>query len=302
MGKFFVSVKNKTLNYCNKHMILLQILNLYFWKSWLGPIITFVVMPIVSICLLMANANYASVIMPSVMSNPLIFIPLWFVIASVYELKKNSIVEKIFIFSKKPIYSNAIVIFFYFIILFIGFFWNLFVVYLMSLDKNDFKYNLFQSSDWGAIIFIVILSLFLAISISSMVYTFIQSQFKGQLVSFILSIFFMVFSGSMLPTTSHSPEVFTYISYFSPYKYVSSSFVIAMNSGLSPNNLYNVSIFDLSKNFVVLSASTNGNLNTIENEFVLYHSYDLCLNIFVPLILTIIFYSFSLNTRMCRRK
>ncbi|MBD5445930.1 MAG: hypothetical protein HDR31_01280 [Mycoplasma sp.] len=112
----------------------------------------------------------------------------------------------------------------------------------------------------------------------------------------------MIFSGSVAPMASTTSSVITYISYFSPFKYISSSFVVAMNSGFSPNNLDNVSIFDLSKNFIISSAKVEGNQIILESKFILFHSYDLCLNIFVPLILSIVFLSLSLNTRMCRKK
>lgn len=295
------NIKLKTKDYYNKNMILVNILNLYFWKSWLGPILTFIVVPIYSIILLAANSNYGSTIMPSIVSNPLIFIPLWFVISSSYELKKNSIVEKIFIFSKKPIYSNVLIVLFYFVVVFIGFWWNLFIVYLMTLNKDLFKYNLFQSIDWGAIIFIMLLAIFLALSISSMIYTYIQSFIKAQLVGYIVSIFLMVFSGAFFSVATASKAII-YISYFSAYKYINSMFVIAMNAGTSMNNLYNTSIFDLSKDFAISNITVDGN-NLISNgEIILYHSYDMYLNIFVPLILTIVLYSFSLNKRMCIKK
>lgn len=297
----FGNIKLKTKDYYNKNMILVNILNLYFWKSWLGPILTFIVVPIYSIILLAANSNYGSTIMPSIVSNPLIFIPLWFVISSSYELKKNSIVEKIFIFSKKPIYSNVLIVLFYFVVVFIGFWWNLFIVYLMTLNKDLFKYNLFQSIDWGAIIFIMLLAIFLALSISSMIYTYIQSFIKAQLVGYIVSIFLMVFSGAFFSVATASKAII-YISYFSAYKYINSMFVIAMNAGTSMNNLYNTSIFDLSKDFAISNITVDGN-NLISNgEIILYHSYDMYLNIFVPLILTIVLYSFSLNKRMCIKK
>lgn len=288
--------------YWNKYLILLQIMNLYFWKSLLGPIMSFIVVPLLSLGFLLINSDYVNTIMPSVISNPLIFLPFWFLISAIYDLKKNSIVEKIFIFSKKPIHSNIIVTLFLFIIIIMSFLWNLFVVFLISLNKDTFKYNLFSSIDWGAVVFIVLLSLFLSISISSMIYTFIKSPIKGQLVSYILSVFFMIFSGSVAPMASTTSSVITYISYFSPFKYISSSFVVAMNSGFSPNNLDNVSIFDLSKNFIISSAKVEGNQIILESKFILFHSYDLCLNIFVPLILSIVFLSLSLNTRICRKK
>ena len=87
--------------YWNKYLILLQIMNLYFWKSLLGPIMSFIVVPLLSLGFLLINSDYVNTIMPSVISNPLIFLPFWFLISAIYDLKKNSIVEKIFIFSKK---------------------------------------------------------------------------------------------------------------------------------------------------------------------------------------------------------
>lgn len=59
------------------------------------------------------------------------------------------------------------------------------------------------------------------------------------------------------------------------------------------NNNYHIGIFDITKNFEI----------SISNQ-VLFHlyDYDMALDIFIPLILIIVFLSISLNSRMGKRK
>ena len=121
-----------------------------------------------------------------------------------------------------------------------------------------------------------------------------KSALQGQLIGYLISAFSLVFSGFVVPiSTLSSISVLNYVSYFSPFKYVNSSFVIAMNFGTNPNNLNGITIFDLNRNFEIDIGGSS---------VVLFHSYDLSLNIFVPLILTVILFSVSLNKRMCRKR
>ena len=115
-----------------------------------------------------------------------------------------------------------------------------------------------------------------------------KSALQGQLIGYLISAFSLVFSGIVVPmSTLSSVSVLNYLSYFSPFKYINSSLVIAMNGTSS-----GITIFDLNRNFEI---GAGGNS-------VVFHSYDLSLNIFVPLILTAILFSISLNKRMCRKK
>lgn len=293
-------MKKHIQKYWNKHLILLQISNLYFWKSWIVWIYVAIITPLISMMIMYAFNQYATTMMPSILIYPFIF-TLYVWAAIIVELKRNSIIEKIFIFSKKPIYSNAVIAIYFFLLTFLSFWWNLFIIFLFSLDKNLFSTDLlFKNVDWGAIVFIALLSSFLVISISSMLYTFMNSVLKTQLVGGLLMIFFMIFSGSFIPiNTITNVDALHYISYFSPLKYISSLLIVAMNNG--GNNINQVNIFDFSKDFEIWTVSNvNGTYEPI--KMVLFHSYDMVLNIFVPLILTIVFLSISLNSRIGKRK
>ncbi|MDE5841376.1 MAG: ABC transporter permease [Malacoplasma sp.] len=288
--RIFLNIKN----YYNKHFVVIDIINLYFWKSIIGPIFYFVIIPLFSIGLILINKEYVSLTMPSVISTPLISISIWLLSPFIFELKKNSIVERVFVFSKKPIYSNAIVAIYCFVLVFSNLIWNIFIIFLISLNRNIFENNVFEKVDWGSVFFIGILGSFLSVSISSLLYTFLKSTLLIQLIGFIISAFLMFFSGSIIPmNTLNSVNALNYISYFSPFKYINSSFVIAINSGIGPNNLDGITIFDLNSHF---------RIGSVSDSIVLFNSYDLYLDLFVPLFLTALFFSFSLNSKMCRKK
>ncbi|MDE6645729.1 MAG: hypothetical protein K2J69_00250, partial [Malacoplasma sp.] len=229
--------------------------------------------------LLLINKEYASLVMPSVISTPLVSMPFIILTTLIFDLKKNSIVERIFVFSKKPIHSNVIVAIYCFLLVFSSFIWNIFLVFLISLNRNIFNYDIFENVSWSQVFFVALLATFLSVSISSVIYTFMKSALQGQLIGYLISAFSLVFSGIVVPmSTLSSVSVLNYLSYFSPFKYINSSLVIAMNGTSS-----GITIFDLNRNFEI---GAGGNS-------VVFHSYDLSLNIFVPLILTAILFSIS---------
>lgn len=288
----------KLQNYWNKHIILLKIGNLYFLKSWFW--LLYIIFPLISIAVIYFFKDYASTMMPSAILYSF-FPPFYIFNSMIVDLKRNSIIEKMFVFSKKPIYSNVIVAVWLFLLTLLSFLWNFFIIFLVSLDKNSFEnLNLFENIDWGSLIFAVLLSAFLITSISSIIYTFINSLIKSATITGFLVIFFIFFSGSFIPmNTISNVNALTYISYLSPFKYISSLLIVSMNNGAI--NLNHVNIFDFSKNFEILTVSVVNGKYQITST-VLFHSYDMILNIFIPLILTICFLSLSLNSRMCRRK
>ncbi|MDE5949885.1 MAG: hypothetical protein K2G54_03340, partial [Malacoplasma sp.] len=169
--------------------------------------------------LLLINKEYASLVMPSVISTPLVSMPFIILTTLIFDLKKNSIVERIFVFSKKPIHSNVIVAIYCFLLVFSSFIWNIFLVFLISLNRNIFSYDIFEKVSWSQVFFVALLATFLSVSISSIIYTFMKSALQGQLIGYLISAFSLVFSGIVVPMSTLSlVSVLNYLSYFSPFK------------------------------------------------------------------------------------
>lgn len=302
---FFKNNKiSKSINkYISRYAILYKILNLYFWKSLIGPIICFVVIPLFSIGMLYVNYEYASTIAPSVVSMPFMSLPFWLLISLILDLKKNSIVERIFVFSKKPIYPNIVVFIFSYLFVFISFLWNLLIIFLVSQDSKTFGNGIFINIDWFQTFYIAIVAIFVSVGISSMIYTYINNPIVSQIVGYVISAFFMFFSGSVIPTiTISSSNALNYISYLSPFKYINSSLIISFNAVKGPSNIDGISIFDFGKEFKVLSFKSADGILVSPKEIVLFYSHDIYLNFLIPIFLSIIFLSFSLNKKMCTKK
>lgn len=293
--KFFLKWKT--------HLFFIKFINLYFFKSWVGPLICFLFIPIMSIGFAYINKNYVSTIIPSVLSNVIIGIPFWLISSSMIDIKKNSIVEKYFLFSKKPIYVNSIPLLYFYIIILVSFLINFFVVYLISFDKNNFPINFFQNINVGSLIFTLIFSIFLSLSIASIMYTFVRSIIWNQIICYVLSMFFLLFSGNIIPwVTIITNEPLNIISYFSPFRYINALFIESIN-GLSDgmNNLQNTNVFNFSTPYVITYAEINEN-GIQYKQMELFKQYDQILNFLIILIIPIIINGIILNIRQGKRK
>lgn len=282
----------KIQSYWNKHLVLLQFINLYFWKSsaW---VISFILVPVFSLLIMFMSSNLLTTIMPNIIIWSFCMPLSTFAIIMV-NLKKSSIIEKIFIFSKKPIYSNVIIACMFFLLTLLGFIWNLFILYLVSLGVYP---ELFIYVDWGSMIFVALLSSFLTIAIASMFYTFISSMLKVMTICSIFMFFCIFFSGMFTFTDNNNVNTtFNYISYFSPFRYIKWLLYVAINQyqSIDPKSASNIEYLHQPLNHSIFDFSDLDDADL--------HSYDMALNIFVPLILTIVFLSISLNSRIGKRK
>lgn len=302
-----VNLKNNFCKYVREYKILYKFLNIYFLKIWIALIICFLATPIYSIGILYINHDYANIVLPSVTTSSLLFLPFWLLPTVVIDLKKNSIIEKFFVFSKKPLYANSVPFIYFYPIVLLSYFWNLLLLYFVSFDKKTFPINFFQYTDWGSMIFSAILAIFISLSIVSLFYTFFSNPIYSQIICYLLSMFCMFFSGYIIPlSVIINNSALNIISYFSPFRYINSLFTISMNMGVGINiinNIHNINIFSFGKQFEAIKYGLDQNNNVIEQgTLVLFKNYDLYLNIFVPILVSAACLSISLNTRMCKVK
>lgn len=93
--KVLTNIKNLFSN----NAFLYKFYFLYFFKSLIGPVIPFIFAPLYTIAILYINGpEYSLVTLPSLITNPLIFITFWLGSSMIMDIKKKFFGRKIFYF------------------------------------------------------------------------------------------------------------------------------------------------------------------------------------------------------------
>lgn len=296
--------KTAKSGYWKKHLVLLDFMNRWFWKSCANPLAAFAAIPALALLLLYLTSRFAApaTVMPTVITLPVIIVPLGVLVPMVFDVRSVSFVDRLFVFAKKPIHANALVAGYGFALSLGSFVWTLFVVWLASFDHKNFSTGMFSTVDWGGFAFVAMLGILTMVGIATLIYTFIASRIWMYATTICVVMFLFLFSGAFFSmNVLGSTPGLKYISYLSLSRYIGASFVVAMNAGLSPTNVNGVHIFDLGSDFISTTVSVQGD-NAALKPIVLFYSYDLALNIFVPLVLTASFLGLTLNVRLSRRR
>lgn len=295
--KILNNIKNLFLN----NAFLYKFYFLYFFKSLIGPVIPFIFAPLYTIAILYINGpEYSLVTLPSLITNPLIFITFWLGSSMIMDIKKNSLVEKYFIFSKNSFSTNFVSFSFIWLIVFLSFFWNLLIIFFASFDIDFFKQNILENISWGQLIFSFIFASILSVSICILLSSAFKTLISLQITNYVLSMFLLVFSGNIIPfSVIASNNVSNGISYLSIFRYINGLFTESLNK----INLTNTNIFNLYTPYEIinpkLSLSDSGNIDiNLTERITIFHDYDQSLNLFISIFGSIGLFIFAmvLNT------
>lgn len=281
-SKALIDFKNLFLN----NAFLYKFYFLYFFKSLIGPVIPFIFAPLYTIAILYINGpEYSLIALPCLIANPLIFITFWLGSSMIMDIKKNSLVEKYFIFSKNSFLINLVSFFFILVIISLSFFWNLLIIFFISFDTNFFKVNILENVSWGQLFFAFIFASILSVSICILMSSLFKSIISLQIVNYILSMFLLVMSGSIVPlSVIVSNNVSNTISYFSIFRYINAMFVESLNKvNLTGTNIFNLSLpYEMINPKLGLNESGDILIN-LNNRITIFQNYDQSLNLFISI-------------------
>lgn len=307
--------KNFKVEYKNE-LAILGLVNKYFWKSKIGPIISILLPLVFMIIFKLVNENDQN-FFASGLSSYFAFsiLPLLLITFPqlIVEFKISIILRKISVSSISATKFCLIVLFYYLLMVIAS---NIIVIILYAAFLNkDAKY-FFEIINWGQLIYSLLNIYLTTLTFGLLLGILMKKNSIVQVVGFAIMIISILFAGEFIPMTVIArSDALRYISLFSPITYslglmnnvlminntnffmmlpIDPSLVPLRNELLSqcyPNN-----IFDLNHPFVLFDYTFNQeNLLIPRTNFVIYEIWQKALNLVMPYVCSGLFLFISIK-------
>lgn len=183
---------------------------------------------------------------------------------SINDFKSSVLMKRIGSTPIKPWSFIVTIASYYAIIMFIVFFWCF--LWVTIWFPND-AIPIFSSINWGGLIFAIIYTVITSIFIGLLVVSITKSAVGSAAIGMIIFFLSMFLSGQIFPIQSITNSMFlNVLSYFTPFRYTTGLLTMSWNGA---------DIFNMTQAYEL-------------NGQVIYNTYDLWLNWFIPLFFIVI--------------
>ena len=305
--KINVNYKNQILTKesLSRNKFLAKFLVVYFFKSKLSPIISFL-LPLLFMMVFYVAASgsddpdaglqlflgsLATYISLSILPLALISMP-----QIIVELKNSIILRRIKNsgFTKNNFLALTFILHFLLSIAFVLIVFGLFFVFFFTMkDPNGVREQELSNINIGGLIYSILLLIVSSLSVGIFLSSVIKNVSYALISGIIVILVTITFAGQFIPIqVIGGTEAFRYISLFSPLTYAAgllNTVLIepAPVAGVTPDEIQN--IFNFSHDFVIGGFSGGGELTTV------YKTWQKALNVFMPIIVSIGFGVFSVR-------
>lgn len=309
MNKINVNYKNEILTKesLSRNKFLAKFLVVYFFKSKLSPIISFL-LPLLFMMVFYVAASgsssddpdrglqlflgsLATYISLSILPLALISMP-----QIIVELKNSIILRRIKNsgFTKNNFLALTFILYFLLSIGFVLIVFGLFFVFFFTLkDPNGVREEALSNINIGGLIYSILLLIVSSLSVGIFLSSVIKNVSYALISGIIVILVTITFAGQFIPIqVIGGTEAFRYISLFSPLTYAAgllNTVLIepAPVAGVTPDEIQN--IFNFSHDFVIGGFGSGGELT------IVYKTWQKALNVFMPIIVSIGFGVFSVR-------
>lgn len=281
----------------------LQVINSYFWKSLIGPIIIFGFSVLwVGITLLMWNI--LGVIIPTLIL-PASFLTFVFIICivvipiSINDLKKSIIFKKLGASTIKPWSFMTILLCYYYLICLIGYFYQMPWCYLFMHNNKQLITEFFNGAHWAEVFYIFSISFLMCSTLGITISSLLKQNYKIIVFAVIFITVSIPLAGLAAPISlvhnAHNPyhtnlPSLSNLVYIDPLWYLTSGANEIWFKYNTTINIYNSDYFNITTAYYSRSISVSG--LTIE----VLSCQEKIANIFVPILLFTMFEVINIRT------